>query len=65
MSQARKKSTLEKIAYPLVDIKFVLETLNDAKYFATLDLFKGFWQMPLAKGIRIVQFHHAVWDFPT
>ena len=39
----------EKIAYPLVDIKFVLETLHDAKYFATLDLFKGFWQMPLAQ----------------
>jgi hypothetical protein len=38
-----------KIRYPLPLIEDILHLLNGAKYFTTLDLFSGFWQIEIAE----------------
>jgi hypothetical protein len=42
----------KKDAYPLPRIDHALESLNGAKYFCTLDLLSGYWQLPLAANAR-------------
>ena len=34
-------------AYPLLCIEENLDALADSKYFGTLDLIRGYWQVPL------------------
>lgn len=40
-------------AYPLPRINSILERLRDAKYFSTLDLKNGYWQIPMEESSRI------------
>ena len=42
----------QKDVYPLPRIEDVLGRLSGAKYFTSLDLQMGFWQVPLAKEHR-------------
>lgn len=41
-----------KDAYPLPRINAILEKLRHAKYISTLDLYRGYWQVPLSPGSR-------------
>lgn len=43
-----------KDAYPLPRINSILEKLRNAKYISTLDLYRGYWQVPLAENSRPV-----------
>jgi hypothetical protein len=48
-----------KIRYPLPIIESILHLLHGAKYFTTLDLFSGFWQIKIAFG----HFHYIRMPF--
>ena len=37
----------ETIAYPLLNIDEIVQSLGGAKYFSKLDMAKGFWQIPV------------------
>jgi len=39
-------------AYPVPRINHILEKLRYARYISTLDLKNGYWQIPIARGIR-------------
>jgi deoxyuridine 5'-triphosphate nucleotidohydrolase len=41
-----------KNAYPLPKIDDLLDALNGAKIFTTLDLFSGYWQVPLSENAK-------------
>ena len=36
-------------AYPLPKINYILEKLRNGKYFSTIDLRQGYWQIPMAE----------------
>ena len=38
-------SVTVKDAFPVPDVKDALDCLQGAKYFATIDLLSGYWQM--------------------
>ena len=40
---------LEATAYPTPILEVLIQLVGLCQYFATLDLFKGFWQFPLAE----------------
>ena len=50
-----------KDAYPIPRIHESLLKLGDAKYFTTLDLGSGFWQVPLRKKDREKTESHVNW----
>jgi hypothetical protein len=37
----------KKYAYPLPQIEYLLEQLAGYKYYSTIDLFAGYWQIPM------------------
>ena len=39
-------------AYPMPRVEDVLESVGPAKYISTLDLARGYWQVPLAEGAK-------------
>ena len=39
----------KKDAYPLPDIKDALDSLKGARYYATIDLLNGYWQLPMTE----------------
>ena len=41
----RVNAVSKKDAYPLPDIQDVLDNLRGSKYFATIDLLSGYWQL--------------------
>jgi len=41
----RLKDVTKKDAYPVPDVKDALDSLRGAKYFATIDLLSGYWQL--------------------
>jgi len=43
----RLKDVTKKDAYPVPDVKDALDSLRGAKYFATIDLLSGYWQLGL------------------
>ena len=43
----RLNAMTKKDVYPLPRVDDILDTLGDAKYFTTLDLASGYWQVPL------------------
>ena len=45
-------SVTKKDVYPLPRVNDVLDTLGNAKYFTTLDLASGYWQVPLDNDAR-------------
>ncbi|XP_026829827.1 uncharacterized protein LOC105274440 [Ooceraea biroi] len=50
----RVNDVTERDAYPLPQITATLDKLRGAKYFSTLDLKSGYWQVPLTAGSRPV-----------
>jgi len=42
----------QKVVYPLPRIEDALHRLKDPKFFTSIDLVKGFWQVPIAKEDR-------------
>ena len=36
-------------AYPMPRVEYVLEDVGPAKYISTLDLTRGYWQVPMAQ----------------
>ena len=48
----RLNDITKKDAYPLPRIDHALESLSGAKFFCTLDLLSGYWQLPLATADR-------------
>ena len=40
-------------AYPMPRVDDIIDRLGKAKYFSTLDLTKGYWQVPVAAGDRV------------
>jgi len=45
----RVNAVSKKDAYPLPDIQDALDNLRDSKYYATIDLLSGYWQMGLTE----------------
>jgi len=43
----RLNDVTKKDAYPVPDVKDALDSLRGAKYFATIDLLSGYWQLGL------------------
>ena len=48
----RVNARCERVVYPLPRIDDALQKLNEPKFFSTMDLQKGFWQVPIAKEDR-------------
>lgn len=57
-------------AYPMPRTDDLIDQLGKAKYITTLDLARGYWQVPMAEEDRcktaftpkgLFQFCHAVW----
>ena len=48
----RLNEVTEKDAYPLPFIHSILDRLREAKYFSTLDLKQGYWQVPLTNASK-------------
>lgn len=46
------KHTVKKDCFPLPRIDHALDTLGGSRYFCTLDLMSGYWQLPLAEKDR-------------
>ena len=45
----RVNDVTKKDAYPLPDIKDALDSLKGARYYATIDLLNGYWQLPMTE----------------
>jgi len=41
-----------KDAFPVPDVKDALDSLRGAKYFATIDLLSGYWQLGMTQRAR-------------
>jgi len=41
-----------KDAYPMPQINYILDQLKEARYISSLDLKKGYWQIPLKESRR-------------
>ena len=48
----RLSDVTKKDAYPVPDVKDALDSLRGAKYFATIDLLSGYWQLGLTPRAR-------------
>ena len=68
----RVNAVSKKDAYPIPDIQDALDNLRDSKYFATIDLLSGYWQIGMTDRAkersafctpsRSISFYaHAVW----
>ena len=62
----RLNDVTKKDAFPVPDIKDALDSLRGAKYFATIDLLCGYWQLGLSDRMRQGAFHllYSSWSFP-
>ena len=49
----RLNSITKKDVYPLPRVDDILDTLGNARHFATLDLASGYWQVPLDEDVRL------------
>ena len=68
----RVNAVSKKDAYPIPDIQDVLDNLRGSKYFATIDLLSGYWQIGMTDRAKersavlhsprfIPLYSHAVW----
>ena len=67
----RVNAVSKKDAYPIPDIQDALDNLRGSKYFATIDLLSGYWQIGMtdrAKELRVLYaprfiplYSYAVW----
>ena len=48
----RMNSVTIKDAFPVPDVKDALDSLRGAKYFATIDLLSGYWQLCMTQRAR-------------
>ena len=48
----RLNSVTRKDVYPLPRVDDILDTLENARYFTTLDLASGYWRVPLDEDAR-------------
>jgi len=53
-------SVIIKDAFPVPDVKDALDSLRGAKYFATIDLLSGYWQLGMTQ--RYVKGLHSAPD---
>lgn len=61
--QLNKKVLADKFPLPRIDT--ILDQLGRAKYFTTLDLMSGFYQIPLDQNSRkYTAFFFSIWTFP-
>ena len=62
----RLNSITRKDVYPLPRIEDILDTLGGAKYFSSLDLLSGYWQMELNDDVKQKSAfitHHGLFEF--
>jgi len=48
----RVNTVSKKDAYPLTDIQVAIDNLRGSKYYATIDLLSGYWQMGLTESAK-------------
>ena len=62
----RSNSITRKDVYPLPRVEDILDTLGEAKYFISLDLASGYWQVELDQNARAKSAfttHHGLFEF--
>ena len=62
----RLNSLTRKDVYPLPRVEDILDTLGEAKYFTSLDLASGYWQVELdsdARAKSVFTTHHGLFEF--
>jgi len=62
----RLNDVTKKDAFPVLDVKDALDSLRGAKYFATIDLLSGYWQLGMtdrAKERSAFCTHHGLFQF--
>jgi len=52
----RVNAVSKKDAYPIPDISYALDNLRGSRYFATIDLLSGYWQLGMTDRAKEVRF---------
>ena len=61
----RVNAVSKKDAYPIPDIQDALDNLRGSRYFATIDLLSGYWQLGMTDRAKEVRLLYQMRPFPV